>query len=122
MKVHVPSLESFLDAISRKLLRADTTMSFVTRNCESDSYSLRVGYGFKIDTIDLEANSAEIIVQRIRKGMTDSPLYQDLTSELRKTIEDQATKIQQLTTKIEELTPFENYYNIQMRINHGETK
>jgi hypothetical protein len=124
MKYDPDTLQNVFKVCSTALLNTEVVVD-VSRSAYDSSLEFRACYKYTIPEFHLLATPEQVIdklTETMRDSMKTSQVFQDLTYDLRKTIEDQATKIQQLTTKIEELTPYENYYTIQMSLNHGDKK
>lgn len=114
-------INELVELVTPRLLQADSSDFQVDYKPDNGTICISLLFHYDFDPCQVYQNP-QAILERIKKSMQDSPLYPALQKDTQKTIEDQATKIQQLSTKIEELTPFENYYKIQMNLNHGEKK
>lgn len=79
----------------------------------------------RLDMVKSENNPkqfVDIILKPIVDAVTESDAVKDAKIELTSKIKEQEIKITELEEKIKQLAPFETYYNLALKMEHGVNK
>lgn len=105
-------------------VKADTVLTDVVARCDKDSLEARIAISFELNREDLYSQEKinEKLSAVLKSSIVESVCHQRQVVDLTKEIASLQEKIEDLTYKVAELSPYKNLYERQYEMKHGKPR